>query len=87
MSVQLDGRRPDRLVETSGRPAGGRVQAAIETSALTKAYGATVAVDRLDLRVEPGQVFGFLGPHGAGSTVAVVATLTATGAFQRLDVR
>lgn len=59
MSVQLDGRRPDRLVETSGRPAGGRVQAAIETSALTKAYGATVAVDRLDLRVEPGQCLAF----------------------------
>ena len=30
-----------------------------------------VAVDRLDLRVEPGQVFGFLGPNGAGKTTTI----------------
>jgi hypothetical protein len=36
----------------------------IETSALTKTYGATRAVTDLDLQVEQGQVFGFLGPNG-----------------------
>ena len=45
--------------------------AAIETRGLSKAFGATVAVDRLDLRVEPGQVFGFLGPNGAGKTTTI----------------
>ena len=47
------------------------VAAAIEASGLTKAFGVTVAVDRLDLRVEPGQVFGFLGPNGAGKTTTI----------------
>lgn len=45
--------------------------AAIETDGLTKAFGAIVAVDRLDLRVESGQVFGFLGPNGAGKTTTI----------------
>ena len=37
---------------------------AIETFGLTKRYGATTAVGDLNLRIEPGQVFGFLGPNG-----------------------
>jgi ABC-2 type transport system ATP-binding protein len=45
--------------------------AAIETLGLTKSFGETLAVDRLDLRVEPGQVFGFLGPNGAGKTTTI----------------
>ncbi len=47
------------------------VNAAIETNALTKAFRSTLAVDRLDLRVDPGQVFGFLGPNGAGKTTTI----------------
>jgi ABC-2 type transport system ATP-binding protein len=45
--------------------------AVVETHGLTKSYGATLAVDRLDLLVEPGQVFGFLGPNGAGKTTTI----------------
>jgi ABC-2 type transport system ATP-binding protein len=45
--------------------------AAIETHRLTKSFGETVAVHRLDLCVEPGQVFGFLGPNGAGKTTTI----------------
>lgn len=45
--------------------------AAVETDGLRKAFGDTVAVDRLDLRVEPGLVFGFLGPNGAGKTTTI----------------
>ena len=45
--------------------------ATIETHGLTKSFGATLAVDRLDLCVEPGQVFGFLGPNGAGKTTTI----------------
>ena len=43
----------------------------IETSGLTKTYGATVALDGLDLRVEQGQVFGYLGPNGAGKSTTI----------------
>jgi ABC-type spermidine/putrescine transport systems, ATPase components len=36
----------------------------IQTQELTKRYGDFVAVDRLNLVVEPGEVFGLLGPKG-----------------------
>jgi ABC-2 type transport system ATP-binding protein len=50
---------------------------AIETSALIKHFGATRAVDGIDLRVERGAVYGLLGPNGAGktTTIRVLATL------------
>lgn len=41
---------------------------AIETASLTKAFGNLIAVDRLDLRVPAGSIFGLLGPNGAGKT-------------------
>jgi ABC-2 type transport system ATP-binding protein len=46
-------------------------QPAIETAALRKAYGKTVALEELSLTVPRGEVFGFLGPNGAGKTTAV----------------
>jgi ABC-2 type transport system ATP-binding protein len=45
--------------------------AAISTSGLVKRFGATRALDRLDLTVWSGEVHGFLGPNGAGKTTAV----------------
>ncbi len=45
--------------------------AAIETRGLTKRYRDVVAVDSLDLRVEPGEVYGFLGLNGAGKTTTI----------------
>ncbi|MFA9516872.1 ABC transporter ATP-binding protein [Halopenitus sp. H-Gu1] len=44
---------------------------AIETSALTKRYGSTTAVDHLNLAVPDGAVYGFLGPNGAGKTTTM----------------
>ena len=44
---------------------------AIETDALVKRYGRTVALDGLTMRVPTGEVFGFLGPNGAGKTTAI----------------
>jgi beta-exotoxin I transport system ATP-binding protein len=38
----------------------------IETGALTKFHGRQRGVEELSLIVGPGEVFGFLGPNGAG---------------------
>lgn len=43
----------------------------IETTDLTKHYGKTRAVNSLDIAVERGQVFGFLGPNGSGKTTTI----------------
>jgi len=47
------------------------VQPAIATRDLTRRFGALTAVDHIDLRVEPGQFFGFLGPNGAGKSTTI----------------
>ena len=44
---------------------------AIEVSGLRKEFGATVALDGLDLAVAAGEVHGFLGPNGAGKTTTI----------------
>ena len=36
-----------------------------EVRGLVKRYGDLAAVDHVDLTVEPGDVYGFLGPNGA----------------------
>ena len=43
----------------------------IEVEALTKRYGAKVAVSDLSFTVRPGQVTGFLGPNGAGKSTTM----------------
>lgn len=41
---------------------------AIKTSSLTKKFGDTVAVDNLSLEIKKGELFGLVGPDGAGKT-------------------
>jgi ABC-2 type transport system ATP-binding protein len=43
----------------------------IETDGLTKRFGDKVAVSSLSLRVEAGEVIGFLGPNGSGKTTTI----------------
>ena len=52
--------------------------ACIEARGLRKAYGATVALDGIDLRVETGRILGLIGPNGAGKTTALNAILGLT---------
>jgi ABC-2 type transport system ATP-binding protein len=44
---------------------------AIEVEGLTKRFGDKVAVDHFSLRVERGQIYGFLGPNGSGKTTTI----------------
>jgi ABC-2 type transport system ATP-binding protein len=44
---------------------------AVEARELTKKYGDLIAVDRLSLYVNEGEVFAFLGPNGSGKTTTI----------------
>jgi ABC-2 type transport system ATP-binding protein len=41
---------------------------AVVAEALEKSFGATRALDRVSFAIEPGELFGFIGPDGAGKT-------------------
>jgi ABC-2 type transport system ATP-binding protein len=47
----------------------------IRTRRLTKKYGTLTAVDKLDLEVYPGEIFGLLGQNGAGKTTTILMLL------------
>ena len=49
--------------------------ACIEARGLRKAFGKTVALDGIDMRVEEGRILGIIGPNGAGKTTALNAIL------------
>jgi ABC-2 type transport system ATP-binding protein len=49
------------------------MSAVIETDALTVKFGNFTAVDHVSIRVERGEVFGFLGPNGSGKTTLIKA--------------
>src|SRR5271163_540439 len=47
----------------------------IEARGLRKTYGATVALDSVNLQVEEGRILGLIGPNGAGKSTALNAIL------------
>jgi ABC-2 type transport system ATP-binding protein len=53
-------------------------QLVVETTDLTKKYGTFTAVNRLNLKIEEGEVFGFLGANGAGKTTTMLMLLGLT---------
>ncbi len=43
----------------------------IDVRGLTKSYGGLTVVDHLDMQVERGRIYGFLGPNGSGKTTTI----------------
>src|SRR5271169_709705 len=82
MGRQSAGRRPmlQSRMPRSRSPAkrSAEAMACIEARGLRKAFGTTVAVDGIDLRVEEGRILGLIGPNGAGKTTALNAILGLT---------
>ena len=58
----------------------------IEARGLRKTYGATVALDGIDLQVEDGRILGLIGPNGAGKTTALNALVGLTSYDGQLRV-
>jgi ABC-2 type transport system ATP-binding protein len=58
----------------------------IEARGLRKAFGATIALDSIDLRVEEGHILGLIGPNGAGKSTALNAILGLTSYQGELKV-
>jgi ABC-2 type transport system ATP-binding protein len=53
-----------------------RKDLAIRTEGLVRRFGGNAAVDGVDLKVAPGEIYGFLGPNGAGKTTTVRMLVT-----------
>jgi ABC-2 type transport system ATP-binding protein len=66
---------------------------AIQTENLTRRFGDLTAVDRLNLTVPQGVIFGFLGPNGAGKSttinmlVSLLPPTAGTGAVGGFDIQ
>jgi len=58
----------------------------IEASGLRKVFGATVALDSVNLRIEEGRILGLIGPNGAGKSTALNAILGLTQYQGELNV-
>ena len=50
----------------------------IRAEQLTKRYGANLAVDHIDLKVDAGEIVGILGPNGSGKTTTILMLLGLT---------
>lgn len=46
-------------------------QAAVDVTGITKSFGHRLVVNHIDMRVNRGEIFGFLGPNGSGKTTCL----------------
>jgi ribosome-dependent ATPase len=60
-----------RKIEITPRPEQVQEQIVIEAQNLTKRFGNFVAVDRVNFRIQRGEIFGFLGSNGCGKTTTM----------------
>jgi len=44
---------------------------AVTTENLTRVFGTFTAVDSINIKIKPGEIYGFLGPNGAGKSTAI----------------
>lgn len=58
---------------------------ALQINQLTRRFGSFTAVDKIQLQVNPGEAFGFLGPNGSGKTTTV-RLLTGLLAYDEGDI-
>src|SRR5437868_8217538 len=73
MVAQLAGLR--KKLDRKTKKNSGEAMACIEARSLRKAFGTTIALDGINLRVEEGRIVGLIGPNGAGKTTALNAIL------------
>ena len=78
--------RPGQTPVPDGRHSPAPAEWAIETTSVWKGFGETVAVRGLDLKVRSGEIYGLVGPDGAGKTTAI-RMLCGVLAPDRGDVR
>src|SRR5580692_4145777 len=67
-----------RRCDETGKQAEMADEVVIRAQGLTKRYGATVAVDHIDLDVRAGEIVGILGPNGSGKTTTILMLLGLT---------
>ncbi len=73
---------------SSGAPGDAKEGVRIEARGLSRRFGDHLALDRLDLTIEPGEAFGLLGANGAGKTTfirCVTGILIPTGGTLTVD--
>lgn len=68
---------PSQMTSTSTQPSTATTSAAIAVRALTRRYGAFVALNEISLSIPRGALCGLIGPNGAGKTtlLSILATL------------
>src|SRR6266704_4997777 len=79
-------RRPPAEVENQKRGGALKAMVCIEARGLRKAFGTTIALDGVNLRVEEGRILGLIGPNGAGKTTALNTSLGLTPYQGELNV-
>lgn len=80
------------MVETEFAPTVFEGGPLIRVQNLTKTFGTKTVVDQLSMTIEPGQLYGFLGPNGSGKTTAIrmmcglVPPTSGQGRFMGFDI-
>ena len=57
----------------------------LEAHDLTKEYRHTVALDHIDLKIEKGKIYGFIGQNGAGKTSLFLRLVTGLAYLRQQD--